>query len=399
MFDIFLLFSLGFLGSFGHCVGMCGPITVAFSLSRSPHLSKESALEWRSIQFHILLNLGRIVSYALVGAMIGALGSAVIAGGQVAGIGSGLRQGVSLLTGGLLIWLGLTQINPGIMPHVPLLHPLLKGKLHDRLTSGMVKLSMQYRFWTPLALGLLWSLVPCGFLYTAQIKAAATGNLWQGSATMLAFGLGTLPAMMLIGVFASRMSSDRRSQLFRLGGWITLTIGILTLARTGDTMADYTGHAALLCLVLALIARPISRFWSALLTYRRVIGVSAFILAIAHTLHTVEHSWGWNLKAIAFMLPRHQWSLLAGAIALTCLTPLALTSTNWAQKQLGSGWRSLHLLSVPALILSAYHCISIGSHYLGTFQPTWLNWTYTLCLIFVVLSVLLLRSVFPPSPH
>ncbi|WP_425469055.1 sulfite exporter TauE/SafE family protein, partial [Pediococcus acidilactici] len=87
--------ALGFLGSFGHCVSMCGPLTVAFSLS-----NRQSTPNWQQqLFFHGLLNLGRVVSYALVGAGIGALGSVLIASGQMAGIGSGLRQCLTIFTG------------------------------------------------------------------------------------------------------------------------------------------------------------------------------------------------------------------------------------------------------------------------------------------------------------
>jgi sulfite exporter TauE/SafE len=89
-----------------------------------------------------------------------------------------------------------------------------------------VKLSATPHWWTPALLGSVWGLIPCGFLYAAQIKAAETGNLWLGAATMLAFGLGTMPMMLGVGVSASKLSADKRSQLFRLGGWVTLTIGI-----------------------------------------------------------------------------------------------------------------------------------------------------------------------------
>ncbi len=318
MLDLLLIASLGFLGSFGHCAGMCGPIAAAFSLSSpiepSPIESSAQVVKsaaWRSqLQFHLLLNLGRILSYVLVGASIGAIGSVLVAGGQMAGVGSLLRRGLAVLTGLLLIWFGLAQLNPQ-MPRLPLLHPLIQGKLHQRLSSSMVKLSLNPQAWTPFLLGTVWGLIPCGFLYAAQIKAAETANLWRGSATMLAFGLGTLPMMLGVGLSASLVSADRRSQLSRMGGWITLIIGILTLSRTGDTMTDYTGHGSLICLLLALAARPLSRFWSVPLRYRRALGVGAFVLAVAHTLHMAEHSWGWNLEAIFFMLPQHQVAIAA----------------------------------------------------------------------------------------
>jgi hypothetical protein len=384
MLDLFLIAGLGFLGSFAHCVGMCGPITVAFSFSDQ---TTEPPAWQQQIWFHSLLNLGRIFSYALVGAGIGALGSVLIAGGQMAGIGSLLRRGMAILTGSLLIWAGLAQVQPGLLPHIPLLHPLLQSKLHHRLTSGMVKLSLRSHWWTPALLGMVWGLIPCGFLYAAQLKAAQTGNLWMGCATMLAFGLGTLPSMLAVGISTSLFSGDRRSQLFRMGGWLTIIIGVLTLLRTGDEMTDYTGHASLICLMLALAARPISRIWSTPLRYRRVLGVGAFILAIAHTLHMLAHNLGWNLASLAFMLPQHRWSIVGGAIALLFMAPAAFTSFDWAQKQLGTLWRRLHLLAVPALWLATLHTIGLGSYYLGGFQITWVNYLSTSLLGLLVLGI------------
>lgn len=342
---------------------MCGPLTVAFALSRSTPTPQTSRAvnRWG---FHLLLNLGRTASYAIVGAVLGGVGSVAIASGQLAGIGSGLRQWMTIVTGLLLVGFGLRQIAPDLLPQLPVLHPL-QGRLHDRLNKIMMGLSTQTQWWTPTLLGGFWGLIPCGFLYTAQLKAAETGSPISGGMTMLAFGLGTMPTMLGVGISASRLSADRRSQLFRLGGWVTLTIGILTLWRT-DAMVDYTGHGALFLLMLALAARPISRFWGTPLKYRRAVGVGAFVLSVAHIAHTIDHTLNWNPQAIAFMVPQHRWGLWAGMTALALMTPAALTSFDRAQQALGKRWRQIHLLTVPALLFAAVHTISIGSNYLGS---------------------------------
>jgi sulfite exporter TauE/SafE len=384
--DVVLIASLGFLGSFGHCLGMCGPITVALSLGTP---QSEPRSRWQQLRFHLLLNGGRLISYALVGAAIGGLGSVLVAGGAMAGVGSPLRRAIALATGGLLIWLGLRQVAPGLLPKLPLLHPL-KGALHDRLQRAMAHTATHTHSTTPLFLGLAWGLIPCGFLYTAQIKAAETSSLSAGALTMAAFGLGTLPMMVGLGTSSAWLSRDRRSQLFQLGGWITLLIGLLTLTRTGDLMVDYTGHLAMLCLALALAARPISKLWPGPLQYRRLLGVSAGVLAIAHTVHMLQHSWNWNLAALNFMLPQHQWGIWAGVGALALLVPLTLTSNNWTQRQLGARWRYLHLLSIPAWLLGAAHVILAGSSYLGS--PHWQGQVHTLLLLVGVVGVLALRS-------
>ncbi|MGB7085168.1 MAG: sulfite exporter TauE/SafE family protein [Phormidesmis sp.] len=390
--DLWLVAALGFLGSFGHCVGMCGPVTVAFALLADRQSAAERSQPWFHLWFHSLLNLGRLLSYVLVGAGIGALGSVVFAGGQMAGVGSALRRGISIFTGILLIWFGLSQASPKFLPPLPFLHPTRQQQLHEQLNRAMGAISQQQRLVTPLLLGLLWGLIPCGFLYAGQLRAAATQSWIGGAAVMLAFGLGTLPAMLAVGVTTSLVSPERRSELFRMGGWLTVVIGILLLVRTGDTMSDYSGHSALICLVLALIARPISHLWAAPLRYRRVWGVSAFALSALHVLHMASHTWQWQFRAVQFMLFQHQVGILLGVVALLLMLPAALTSFDRAQKALGNRWRRLHLLGVPAFGLAAVHTVMVGSHYWGALAIDWQNQAQVVGLVLTVGMVLGLRS-------
>jgi uncharacterized protein len=386
--DLLLVMALGFLGSFGHCVGMCGPLAVALSLSKDKTEEKRLG---RSLVFHSLLNLGRIASYTLVGAGIGAVGSVLVAGGQFAGIDSSLRQTMTLLTGSLLIWMGLVQVAPALLPKMPLLHPLLKDGLHGWFNTVLRRASTVSSPFTPLLLGLTWGLIPCGFLYAAQIKAAAAGNLWGGAVTMLAFGLGTVPSMVGVGLSATLMSADRRGQLFRMGGWVILAIGVLMLLRTGE-MVDYTGHAALVMLMLALVARPLRQLLPWLLRYRRGIGVGAFVLAVAHTAHMLEHAFAWRLDAIAFLLPLQQVGMGAGSLAMGCLLLPALTSCDrWIHQK---WWRWVHWLAVPALVLGVVHTILMGSRYLGNLEWTMANQLQTVILLGMMLGVFLVRSRF-----
>ena len=390
MLDLVLILAVGFFGSFGHCVGMCGPLTAAFSLSQNQNTPQKV----RSLLlFHILLNAGRLISYALVGAGIGAIGSVILASGQLAGSGSALRQTIAITTGVLLIWFGIIQINPKFLPPIPLIHPLTQGNLHQRLSKAMIQLSMGSKWWTQAILGFVWGLMPCGFLYAAQIKAAETGNIWQGAATMAAFGLGTLPTMLGVGISTSLVSKDRRSQLFRLAGWVTITVGVLTLLRAmGEEMMVYfTGHGALLCLMLALASRPISRLWAQPLKYRRALGLGAFILAIAHVTNTMQHNYGWNLSSILFLLPNHQIAIGMGLVAFLLLVPAAFTSRDKIQKSLGKYWRQIHLLSIPALLLAVIHAVLIGTHYLGGIGETWINQFLVVILGLMTLGVLILR--------
>ncbi|MEM1368325.1 MAG: sulfite exporter TauE/SafE family protein [Cyanobacteria bacterium P01_H01_bin.15] len=385
--ELLLVFGLGFLGSFGHCVGMCGPLAIAFSLSGQRDPTQPAPLT-----FHLLLNLGRLISYGLVGLFIGGVGSVLVASGQFAGVGSQLRQSISILTGTLLIWLGLVQIAPNFLPRLPLLNAGLGQRLTHQFQSAIANLPPTFAGVMPLCVGLGWGVIPCGFLYSAQLTAASTSNGLAGALTMVSFGLGTFPSMVGVGFLSMHLSRDRKSQLFRLGGWLTLIIGVLTLLRSGEGHSDYTGYGSLVALILALVARPLHRLYPALLSYRRAFGVGAFMLAFVHVLAIVAHSWSWNLQAFNFLLAQHQQGIKSGAFALLLMLPLTLTSFNRAQKVLGAHWRTLHLLSLPTLMAIGLHCLLTSDRYLGQLSLTFTNYAWTVGLALVIASVFLIRA-------
>ncbi len=371
MIDLLLMISLGFFGSFGHCASMCGSLAVALAIDSAP-----TERTWRqSWWFHGMMNLSRIISYSLGGAALGGVSAIIIASGQLIGISSQLRSIVALVGGLLLIWSGLGQVFPGEWP----LPSFWQTCRHSVNTAAR----------QPWILGLLWGWMPCGFLYTAQLKAIESGSVSGGALTLLAFGLGTTPVMIGIGVFAGYFSLERRSQLRRAGGWIAILVGVITLGRSGDSI-DGTGYGAIICLMLALVARPISKLWPLLLSYRRLLGVGAVVLSIIHMLHMV-HGWDWNLAAVWFLLPGQQAGIAAGCSALLLLSPGMLTSFDRAQSYLGNNWRKLHLLSIPALLLATTHGILTGASYLGTVQVTVDGQARSISFLLVVFLVLLIR--------
>jgi uncharacterized protein len=373
MIDLLLMLTLGFLGSFGHCASMCGSLAVALATS-----SSATAVTWKQAWwFHGAMNLGRVLSYGLGGAVLGGVSAVVISGGQLVGIGSQLRSIVALIGGLLLIASGLGQVFPGEWPL-----PKFANTCHR---------SIQKTTQQPWLLGILWGLMPCGFLYTAQLKAIESGSVGQGALTMLAFGLGTTPVMLGIGVSAGYWSLKRRSQLQQAGGWIAMLVGILTLWRSGETMSNGTGYGAIICLVLALVARPLSKLWPGLMNYRRLLGVGAAVLSIAHTLHVVVHGWDWNWGAWAFLVPSQQAGILAGCGSLGLLLPAALSSFDRAQIYLGHNWRRLHLLGVPAVMLATSHGILTGASYLGTVQVNFEHQVRSIIFLMVILLVFLIR--------
>jgi len=389
--QLFPVMLLGFFGSFGHCAGMCGPLVVAFSMSDSatpPPRSRWLAV-LAALSFQLRLNLGRLIGYSVIGVILGHVGSAAIAGGQLLGVGSGFRQLMAIVTGLLLIWFGILNINPQLLPPIPWLAPIVAW-LHRWLGWGMQRFAKISGWGSPILLGSLWGLIPCGFLFVAQLQAVSSGTAWLGGLTLLAFGLGTVPVMLGIGLSTTGLSADRRGQLFQVAGWLAIAIGVLTLLRT-DQMVDWTGHGALLLLAWALAARPLARFWGAPLRYRRAIGVGAFFLALAHVAHQADHSFNWQLTGIRFMLPMHRYGLWAGITALLCLTPAAVTSFDRLQVALGRSWRRLHLLTIPGLCLATGHTIFNGSHYLGELARTEWHYGRSMLLVGGAIGVLALR--------
>ncbi len=186
--DFVALFLAGLLGG-GHCAGMCGGVVAAFStqLPAGPKLP-----------FHIGFNLGRLLGYALIGAVLGGL-AGITALAQL----QSLKSVLFVLANLLLIVLGLyiagwsrwlTKIERIGGPVWRRIQPLLRRLLPIRSV------------WHTPVIGFLWGWIPCGLVYTASLAALSTASIGQGAGVMLAFGLGTLPNLLLIGLFASRLS-------------------------------------------------------------------------------------------------------------------------------------------------------------------------------------------------
>ncbi len=355
--EVGLIFALGWLGSFGHCAGMCGPLVLGVAWGQKHQL-------WgQRLRHQLGLHLGRVLTYGAVGAVLGQAGSILVAGGQLAGVGSAVRQGVTVVVGLLLLWSGWQKPVPG----------WLRWGWHPRGTLPH----------QPVLLGLLWGLIPCGFLYVAQLQAVATLNPLGGAVLMVGFGLGTVPVLLGLGLWLGRVETERGHQLSRWAGRLTMLMGALMLLRT-DGMVDITGYGSLLFLGLALLARPLQRVWGGLRPLRRELGVGAFVLAVIHTLHMVAHGLQWDVLGVLFLPPLLFWGMILGAVAVGCMVPLALTSTDGWVRRLGVHWHQLHRLAMGIWLLAAGHISLLMGGRWGTIR--------TLLFILGVLFVLLLRQ-------
>jgi uncharacterized protein len=227
MFDLVAPFIVGFLGSF-HCLGMCGPLVVAYALHLQPLLEGDTALgprPWKSgLLHHAAFHSGRLLTYGL----LGLLTSGVVHLIDLGLISFNLRTGVTLLGGVLMIFAGLTllRVIPFSIPSfifAPGLKPFLNRWIPPLFRS-------QYMA-SKLALGILTGFLPCMLSWSMVLKAATTENIFLGFMTMVLFGLGTVPVLFLTGLSASMISMKMRSAGERIAAFSVIFMGLILILK------------------------------------------------------------------------------------------------------------------------------------------------------------------------
>ena len=212
---IAVAFVTGLVGSFGHCAGMCGPLVGSFALAAAPLGAR------RALLGQLAYHAGRVTTYALVGAAMGLTGSFV----NVAGRMAGLQEVVAVAAGALMVLMGLGAA--GLLAFARRAEERVAGKVF-RAVRGVLEGGGIGRYY---ALGLVLGFLPCGLSYSAFGGAAATGSLPRGLLFALAFALGTVPALLLVGGLASAISPRLRGALYRLGGVAVAVVGLLFVLR------------------------------------------------------------------------------------------------------------------------------------------------------------------------
>lgn len=192
-------FLVGLLGG-GHCVGMCGGIVGAVTMTLPGSKPK-----W---PFLLSYNLGRIGSYTLAGVVAGGVGASSFFLEQVLPIEKMLYALASLM----LVLLGLYLA--GIWRVLTRLEAV-GGKLWQHIQPYSRRLLPVRTIAQSLLLGTLWGWLPCGLVYSVLVAAIATANPLQGGLLMLAFGLGTLPTLLAMGMAAVRLKSLLQNLWFR----------------------------------------------------------------------------------------------------------------------------------------------------------------------------------------
>jgi sulfite exporter TauE/SafE len=182
-----VVFGLGVVSSI-HCLQMCGPVVLAYSLP----LSKGGR---RLLPAHLAYNAGRILVYMLLGAMAGALGSTAGMLGRLAGITNGARifAGVAMIAAGV----AMAGSSKGLVT-------IGGGGMATWFSRSIGRLILAAHPAGKFGLGLILGFLPCGLVYGALLKAVDAGAAIPGALTMLAFGLGTSLALLGVGLVAGK---------------------------------------------------------------------------------------------------------------------------------------------------------------------------------------------------
>ena len=190
--EILTAFLVGFLGSF-HCIGMCGPIAVALPVPDSNNLSFFTG--------RILYNLGRVVTYSFLGAVLGLLGGRIAL--------AGAQQIVSIVLGIVII---IAVLLPQKHKNYFAQHRITQ-KLAEPLKANISVLFKKGTFSALFLIGILNGFLPCGFVYIGLAGSIASGDAISGAAVMILFGLGTVPVMFAASVFGKFINIGIRRKL------------------------------------------------------------------------------------------------------------------------------------------------------------------------------------------
>ena len=210
--SIITIISIAFLGSFGHCVGMCGGIVIAYSSTKI----KSDWTKQVQAMAHLLYSFGRISTYMILGALFGLVGGVVTFDNLTSGI-------FLLLTGFMMVLVGLSLL--GKIKFLTILeHTCSKSPLYQNTFKALLGSQSLFSFYL---LGMLNGLLPCGFVYVFAITAASTGSAFWGAFVLLIFGLSTLPALFSLGFFVGVFKQSNLRDLFiKLASILVVAFGI-----------------------------------------------------------------------------------------------------------------------------------------------------------------------------
>lgn len=208
--ELITALTLGLIGSF-HCVGMCGPIAIALPLPRKNWIYKLSGV--------FLYNIGRVITYGILGAVFGLLGKGI----QLAGF----QKVVSILMGTIMI---ISVLFPYFFRNRISLNSLFTGYV-GRFVGNFRKLFKIQSLSSLLIIGLLNGLLPCGLVYIAIAGAINTNDVNLGVLYMVLFGLGTMPMLAFVTLAGNLVRGPFRSKINKIIPFVVVIIGVLFILR------------------------------------------------------------------------------------------------------------------------------------------------------------------------
>ncbi|TYT60939.1 sulfite exporter TauE/SafE family protein [Natrialba swarupiae] len=239
---------IGLLGG-AHCLGMCGPLVTAYSdrlRAQNDGPSARTELTVGMVKQHALFNLGRTVSYALIGGLFGLAGSLVFVSPQaVTAVATDVHAIAGIVVGALIVAMGLHYLaGRGVVGgsiDLPLVQPLLQ-RVHDGLRSRIDSWVGDSRI---AGLGAVHGLLPCPLLYPAFLYAFVQGSPSGGLLALAALGLGTVPAMFLYATVFQSLSLETRMKLHRVLGVAFVLLGYIPLQHGLATLGVPLPHVPL----------------------------------------------------------------------------------------------------------------------------------------------------------
>jgi sulfite exporter TauE/SafE len=213
--NLFSIITIALLGSFGHCLGMCGGIVVAYSSTKI----RDDFTKTKQIIAHLNYSLGRITTYVLLGMMFGFLGGVAMF--------NNLANGTLLIVAGVfMVFAGLSLL--GKIKFLTIIeHSLSSTNWYRRNFQELLGNDSIFSFYM---LGMLNGLLPCGLVYFFAVTAASTGSALYGGIVMLIFGLSTIPALFSLGFFVGLYkNTNMRNSMIKIASITVLLFGLYTI--------------------------------------------------------------------------------------------------------------------------------------------------------------------------
>jgi uncharacterized protein len=215
--DLIIILTTAFLGSVGHCIGMCGGIVVAYSSSK---IDQKSSY-WQQTYSHLAYNFGRVTTYAILGALFGLAG-------QVLAFTPTTKGVLFVITGILMILAGLSLIG-----NIKFLNSAeWSVSKYAWYQNSFRKLMSTKTYGSFFLLGMLNGIIPCGLVYSFAIFAASTANPLGGALVMATFGLATIPALFFLGFITKFLQKGSlRTTMMKLAAILVIVYGVLPLQK------------------------------------------------------------------------------------------------------------------------------------------------------------------------